>query len=69
VQRPPAVAPAPAARVGAVTSGWLAGAIVLSLFAGVLGGGVGARGARRFLGAAETRYVKRTRPGAEETLP
>jgi hypothetical protein len=37
-----------AARAAATASGWLAVAIVLSLFAALAGGALGARGARRF---------------------
>lgn len=53
-----------AARAVAQASGWLAGAIGLSLIAGVVGGGIGARGARRLLKGP--RFVVQepaTRPG------
>jgi hypothetical protein len=37
-----------AADAGATATGWLAGAILLSLIVAIVGGGLGARGARRF---------------------
>ena len=55
------------AAVAAAASGWLAGAIVLSLITGMIGGGIGARGARRLLRGARARTAADvTRPGLAE---
>lgn len=52
------------AQATAVASGWLAAAIALSLVAGMVGGGIGARGARRLLkGPRFTVEAPATRPG------
>lgn len=52
------------AAVAAAANGWLAGAIVLSLIAGMIGGGIGARGARRLLlGGRAPTAADVTRPG------
>jgi hypothetical protein len=60
----------PADRAGArstaaaaLASRWLVVAIALSLFAGVVGGGVGARGTRRLLKGARFVEARATRPG------
>jgi hypothetical protein len=52
------------AAVAAAATAWLAGAIVLSLVAGMIGGGIGARGARRIIKGARVE-AEITRPLAE----
>jgi len=52
------------AAVAAVATAWLAGAIVLALVAGIIGGGIGARGARRIIKGARVETAI-TRPLAE----
>jgi hypothetical protein len=72
---PPAAAPEVAATaertagMAVVASGWLAVAIVLSLIAGMLGGAVGARGARRLMkGSRFAADPDVTRPGLAEPV-
>jgi hypothetical protein len=52
------------AAVAAAATAWLAGAIVLSLLAGMIGGGIGARGARRIIKGAHVE-MDVTRPLAQ----
>jgi hypothetical protein len=52
------------AAVAAAATAWLAGALILSLVAGMIGGGIGARGARRIIRGARVEAVN-TRPLAE----
>lgn len=52
------------AAVAAAATAWLAGAIILSLVAGMIGGGIGARGARRIIKGARVE-AEITRPLAE----
>jgi hypothetical protein len=52
--------------VAAVASGWLASAIALCLIAGMLGGAVGARGARRLMKGSRFTSDADTRPGLAE---
>jgi hypothetical protein len=54
----------------AAASAWLAGAIALSLIAGVAGGALGARGARRFVHRPLVAPVDEvTQPGLHDTRP
>jgi hypothetical protein len=52
------------AAVAAAATAWLASAVVLSLIAGMAGGGIGARGARRVIKGASVK-AEITRPLAE----
>jgi hypothetical protein len=52
--------------VASVASGWLASAISLCLIAGMLGGAVGARGARRLMKGSRFTAEADTRPGLAE---
>jgi len=59
-----------AVDAAAAASGWLAGAIVLSLIAGLVGGGLGARGARRFVHRTQVAPLDSvTQPGLHDPRP